>query len=264
MSQDKRSMKRKEEMRRFLLIGVTLLLCAATVFSVFEAICCFMKVKTFEIVGMSRYEKEDIVSASGVKTGSYLYSLDKHAIEEKILLNCPYLETVSVQAKFPNRLRIAVEGKDPQWYLAIAGSCYALDSNLVVIAETANTDGITKLILPHVQRAVYGEVPLFADTETERKKTLEVISAIRNMAFKERLTEVNLESRWDIRLVVDGKYDVLMGDMNDFDAKLKSVEAFLKQNSVSSWGEGTITLTKGTGGYVGAFSSKRTNGVSAE
>ena len=243
--------------RTVLLIAVTVFLCVAAVFSVFAVIKRFMKVETFEVVGISRYETEDLVAASGVKKGDLLYALDRDAVEERILRECPYLESAKVKAKFPNRLRIIVEGKDPQWYLDISGSLYTLDSKLVVIAETTKVKGITKLILPNVQSAMYGEVPLFAESETERKKTLEVIDAIRGTALKERLTEVDLSSRWDIRMVVDGKYDVLMGDMSDFSAKINAIDAFLEQDSVIKAGEGTITIVKSEGGYTGAFSNQR-------
>ena len=96
--------------------------------------------------------------------------------------------------------------------------------------ETAKTDGLTKLILPNVKRVLYGKVPEFSQSEIELKKTLEVISALRSSTFQSHLTEVNLESRWDIRLVVDGRYTVVMGDMSDFEAKLLAVEEILIRN----------------------------------
>ena len=258
--------KRQLNKRSVMLITVTALLCVAAVFSVITVIKRFMKVETFEVVGISRYESEELVAASGVKKGDLLYALDRDAVEERILKECPYLESAKVKAKFPNRLRIIVEGKDPQWYLDLSGSLYTLDSKLVVIAETSKVQGVTKLILPDLQSAMYGEVPLFAESETERKKTLEVIDAIRGTSLKARLSEVDLSSRWDIRMVVDGKYDVIMGDMSDFSAKINAIEAFLEQDSVLSAGEGTITIVKSQGGYTGAFSSQRSqpSGESAQ
>ena len=250
--------KRRLDGRTWLLLAVTVLLCVAAVFSAFAVIKRFMKVDSFEVVGISRYDTEDVVAASGVKRGDLLYALDRDEVEERILRECPYLESVKVKAKFPNRLRIVVEGREPQWYLDISGSLYTLDSKLVVIAESVNVKGVTKLYLPNVQEILTGQIPLFAESETERKKTLEVIDAIRGTALKERLSEVDLRSRWDIRMVVEGKYDVVMGDMSDFSAKLNAVETILGQDSVKAAGEGTITIVKSEGGYTGVFSAQRT------
>ena len=252
-----RPLGRAVDRRKLLLIGVTVLLCLAALVSVLFVVRRFLKVGDYRIVGMSRYENEELISASGVKKGDLLYALDEEEIEAKILKECPYLDSVTVKAEFPDTLRIEVEGKMPQWYLDVAGSFYTLDNNLTVIAQTSSPEGLTKLVLPNVQSVIYGETPQFGDSDTQRKKTLEVIQAIRKTAFKDRLTLVNLESRWDIRLEVDGCYDVLMGDMTDFDAKLKAIEAIVDRDSVKEAGQGEINIVKGEGGYTAAFSPNR-------
>ena len=110
-------------------------------------------------------------------------------------------------------------------------ACYALDGDLVVVSETHSTQGLTKLVLPHLSTVRIGQVPSFGESETEIKKTLELISAIRQTTFKARLSEVDLTSRWDIHLTVDGSYSVTVGDMSDFSAKLRAVEAILNSET---------------------------------
>lgn len=205
-------------------------LAVVSLFSVIDVLKRSFTVKEFSVVGISIYEGAEIVSASGVKRGDRLYSLDEDAIEARILEKCPYLADVNVKAVFPDELRFEVEGKNARWYIDVSGDLYALDADLVVLDEVTKTDGLTKLVLPNVKSVLSGSVPEFSASETELKKTLEVIAVIRGSAFQSRLTEVNLESRWDIRLVVDGSYTVIMGDMSDFDAKLLAVEEILTKN----------------------------------
>ena len=229
------------------------MMCALTILSLLLVVRRFAKVREFEMVGISIYDTSDLVNASGIRRGTRLYSIDRDEIEAKILSQCPYLESVEVELRFPNKVRFRVEGKSAQWYLDISGTKYALDANLVVIEETTQTEGVTKLILPSVHRAMYGEVPDFGTSEIERKRTLEMISAIRQTSFKARLTEVNLENRWDVWMTVDGRYRISMGDGEDFSAKLKAAAAILEHEDVKNAPAGTITFTKGTGGYTGAF-----------
>ncbi len=242
--------------RKLTLLGVTLLMCALTVISVFLTVRRFFTVSEYNVVGISRYDREDLIGASGVKKGTLLYALEPEEIEKKILSECPYLSAVTVRAEFPNTLRIEVEGKEGLWYLDIAGASYSLDSQLRVIAETANTQGMTKLVLPNIQSAIYGEVPRFGESDTERKRTLEVIDIIRRTSFKDRLTEVNLASRWDIHLVVDGRYDVSLGPLTDLEAKLKATEAILAQEAIKEYPEGSVSIVEGKGGYTGNFLPK--------
>lgn len=243
--------------KKILLIAVTVLLCLAAIVTSVLLVRRFMKVGKFEVVGITLYEPEEIISASGIKYGDRLYGMNEEEIEKRMLQECPYLESVEIEVRFPKTCKLKVVGKTPEWYLDISGTKYALDSKLVVISETAKTEGMTKLILPHIQTAMYGEVPLFADSETERKKTLEIIAEVRQSSLKPRLTMLNAESRLNLFLEVDGAYFVDLGDMSDLSAKLNAVEAVLEQESVKNNGEGTITIVKGQGGYTAAFSPLR-------
>ena len=106
-----------------------------------------------------------------------------------------------------------------------------------------------------------GKVPEFGDSDTERKKTLEVISAIRSTTFKSRLTEVNLESRWNISIVVDGCYDVYLHDMSDFEAKLKAVEAVLNSDRLKGYSGATVDASDP--GNVGVIPLRKTEETGA-
>lgn len=213
------------------------------IFSVFQIVKRFLTVQDFSVVGISGYEQSEIIRASGVARGELLYSLDKKEIEERLLEKCPYLASVKVETVFPNELRFRVEGKNARWYIDVSGTRYALDANLVVLDEIVDTDGLTKLVLPNVKSVMCGSVPKFSDSQTELKKTLEVINAIRNSSFQTRLTEVNLESRWDIRIEVDGNYSVIMGDMSDFEAKLLAVEEILKHAQTNNCVGGELDVS---------------------
>ena len=204
-----------------------LVMSVLAILSVFQAVKRFLPVREFSVVGISEYERAEIIRASGVKPGEMLYSLDKKDIEKRVLEECPYLASVKVKTVFPNKLQFQVEGKQARWYIDVSGTMYALDANLVVLDEIVETDGLIKLVLPNVKSVMCGSVPKFSESETELKKTLEVVNAIRGSAFHTRLTEVNLESRWAIQIEVDGSYSVLMGDMSDFEAKLLAAEKIL-------------------------------------
>ncbi len=225
---------------RLMMVAITVLLCVMALLSAFFLIRRFLPVSAFRVVGVSVYEREDLISASGVKYGDSLYGLDKKAIEEKIIKACPYLSSVKLKTKFPNTLQIEVEGRSAQWYIELSDEYYALDGNLMVMAKTLKTQGLTKLILPNVKEVVLNQVPSFGNSETEIKKTLEVVSAIRQTTFKSQITQVDLTSRWDIWVTVEGKYEVYMHDMNDFEAKLKAVEELLKSGKLNGISEASI------------------------
>lgn len=226
------------DVRAVLMLAVTVLLCLLFLGSCFLFVRSFLPIRHFELVGVSRYDEKDIINASLLKRGDKLYAVDFDEIENKVLEECPYLESVEITARFPNTVRFSVEEKKPQWYIELAGDFYVLDSELVMMTETASQEslareGVTKLVLPNLRSVMKGELPNFGvdekgnRDETEIRKTLEIISAVRQTTFKGRVTELDLSNRFDIKLTVDSSYYVSMGDVSAFEAKLKEVERVL-------------------------------------
>ncbi len=218
------------DVKKLVRLLIVFVMTALVAFAALQVIKRFLPVKEFSVQGISVYESTDIINASGVKRGDLLYALDEKELASRVLQKCPYLADVKVKAVFPNELRFEVTGRNVRWYMDVSGTLYALDNDLVVLDEIGKPDGLTKLVLPNVKRVLCGSVPQFSESETELKKTLEVISEIRKSALQSRLTEVNLESRWSIQLVVDGTFTVTLGDMSDLASKLLAAEEILLRN----------------------------------
>lgn len=202
----------------------------------------FLTVQSFSVSGISEYELEELVAASGVKRGARLYLLDTDEIEERMLAKCPYLSSVEVKRKFPNKLLFEVEGRLGLWYIEVAGARYTLDGDLSVIDESRDTENMTRLELPNLKSAIAGELPSFGASETEVKKTLELISALRESPIKSRLSAADLSDRTNITLEVDGRYAALLGDATDFDSKLRVLLEVLEQDYVKNSEGGEINL----------------------
>ena len=236
------------DVRALLLLVVTVIMCALFAFTTFLFVRGFFEIKKFEVVGVTTYEYPEIVNASSLKKGDKLYSADLDAAASKIMEACPYLESVTVTARFPNTVRFSLEEKSPSWYIDIAGDYYVLDSNLRVMTETSSKDritafGATELVLPNLKSAMRGSVPEFSDSEQEMRKTLEIINMVRTNTFKARITKLDLTSRFEIYLTVDGVYEVYMGDISDFEAKLETVKKITSSEEIKDYAGGEINAS---------------------
>ena len=226
--------------KRLTLIIVTVFMCAAALFSLFIYIRSFLPVTRFELSGLTQYERAEIIGHSGISSGDKLYSIELDEAEERLLAACPYLEEVEVERKFPNKIIFRVVEKDPYWYLEVSGDYYALDSNFFVIEETKNREkfvqmGVPQLVLPNLRSLISGELPDFGADETEIRKALELVSAVQSTTLKSRMTLVDMESRFDVNIVVDGKYYVYMGDVSDIKEKLEAVEKILASGEFDNY-----------------------------
>lgn len=248
---DRKDQKRKPrqdivvevDVRKLVRFSVLLLMAVLLLFCAFFVGRRFLTVKSYTVSGVSEYDVQEIVQASGVRRGARLYLLDRKKIEEKLLEECPYLSSVKVRPKFPNRLHFEVEGNVGHWYIDVAGTRYVLDGDLNVIDDRVDTEGMARLILPNLKSVLVGELPAFGDSETEVKKTLELVAALRESELAARLTMADLSDRTDIVIEVDGAYTVRLGDSSKFASKLREVSVLLEEETVKKAGGGEINAS---------------------
>ena len=233
--------RRKKRVERVIEIDVMKLITALTVLvmsllliiSLVVFVRGMLKVSRFDVTGDSPYEREEIVNASGIKPGDRLYGIDVDTVEKNIRARCPYVQSVTVKSKFPNRVKIDVTSQTASWYIEIEGDYYALDSDLKVLEETRDNKkfidgGIARLTLPHIKSAVVGSVLVFGNNDSEVRFANEFMRMAKLTTFKSRLTLVDIENRFDIYIQVDGKVNVYMGSTENASVKMKAVETALK------------------------------------
>lgn len=212
---------------------LVIVMLALTLIGIVSFVRSFMKVSRFEVLGDSPYDERDIITASGIRYGDKLYDIDVEGAIEKIKTNCPYIEDVEIDSKFPNKVEISVSRYSASWYIEIFGDYYALDSELRVLEETTDNQkfingGIPKLALPNVKSAVVGTTLVYGDDETEIRFAEEFMDMLKKTSFKSQVTLVDIENRFEIYIQVDGVINVYMGNTSSADSKLDAVETALR------------------------------------
>lgn len=225
---------------RIALIVFTAVMCVAALVSLFFFIRSFLPVTRFELSGVTQYDRAEIIGYSGIKKGDKLYSVDTGEVEETLMESCAYIEQVEVERKFPNKIIFRIIEKTPAWYIEVSGDYYSLDTNFYVIEEAKSNEkfvnlGVPRLVLPNLRQLICGELPDFGEDETEIRKALELVVAVQSTNFKTRVTLVDMESRFDVNIVVDGKYSVYMGDISNIEEKLTAIEKILKSGDLEAF-----------------------------
>lgn len=72
------------------------------------AMVLFFKTQEILVTGNTVYSREEIIDASGVKTGDNLYLMNKFDAAERITRRLPYVEEVQISRRLPDTLVIAV------------------------------------------------------------------------------------------------------------------------------------------------------------
>lgn len=230
------------------------LICLALVFS------RFIGVGEFEIKGETDYKLSELISKSGIRTGDMMSSVNERKAEKILLEKCPYLKSVEVKKKFPNKICFVVEERVLGWYLEVSDDYYALDYDLLVLLETYDEEslkerGLTKLVLPEIESAICDRLPEFGHGDEQLiRETLKIIDSFRTSGIKERLTYLDLSNRFEIKLTIDGEFDVKLGDMKDIETKLATVTETIEKALASGFVGGEINMiTPTTCSFKGEF-----------
>ena len=224
------------DVRKLIRLIVLIVMSVLTLITLVRFCLRQISVDSFEIEGDTLYQVGELRQIVGVARGDKLYRMDLDEMEEKILAKCFDIKSINIKRKFPNRLIFEVEERKDMWYLEIANDYYVLDEEMLVIEETGNEEmliqrGITKLTLPNLSSAICGQFPVFgklpgrSDRENEQEitKTCELLDQFQKSALKTGLTSLDLESRFGIRAVWQGSYDIYFGDYHQIDTKILSV-----------------------------------------
>lgn len=243
----KRKMKELMKNKRFKYIfgGV---LCVLALVVVIRLFLLVFPVKEFEISGDTHYNINEIIDGSQIRTGQRLYGINKSKAEKRLMESCPYIKSVEIKQKFPNKICFEIEERVAGWYVQVGDDFYALDYDLKVLLETFDEEslkmrGLTKLVLPELETVICGEYPKFGNGDEHLiSETLKIIDTVRTHRIKERLTYLDLQNRFEMKLTVDGTYRVNFGDINDSDTKFALIEGIIDNSVFSGYNGGEINV----------------------
>ena len=230
MRNDGRRLKIKEFLlsKRFFAMLMAFM-CLLSLICLASVVFRFVRVRKFEIKGVTDYSVSELVSASGIRRGDMMYRINEKQAAEKLLEGCPYLKDAKVTRKFPNKICFEVNDRALGWYIQIGYDFYAIDYDMIVLLETPDEQalidkGLTKLVLPELESAVCGYIPSFGnDDEHLIEQTLKIIHTFRSHDIKSRLTYLDLTNRFEIKMTVDSTFDVNLGDTSDIEDKLRTI-----------------------------------------
>ena len=247
-----------------LLLGVISV--AAVVLALTLGMSIFFKVENIHIAGAEKYSAWDIREASGIQEGDNLLTLGKAKVSGKIIARLPYVEKVRIGIKLPDTVNIEVEESDITyaiqaedngwWFINSQGR--VLDMTTGIIAEYFTKIEGVKIMIPVTgQQAVAftgqtvptepeGETDPNAPTDVTEAPTAPVdvvnateqlnvaIAVLQNLernGVVGEVTSVNVKDLYNIELMYEDRYQVLLGDTSQLDRKVRSMREAVQQMS---------------------------------
>ena len=251
--EQRRAQRRVERKKRLyailVLLGLFVLLLLAGYFT--------FLIRSIDVVGtLTRYTKEELITASGLKLQKHILLQDLDEAQEKLRRD-PYLNA-TVKYVFPNRIRITLEERGRAGAVA-----WGPNKEYIAIIDRAGivleSDASSYTGLPLVQGLIItganrgGRIGDPADEQVQ--SMLDVLSTLEELGLADKIKTVDLTETMGISLYTPEGYRIEVGDTSDLLTKLNR----LKKNYTAIMDKATQYMGRGADAVTIYLYSK--NGV---
>lgn len=213
---------------------------------VFLGVCfaVFLNVSEITVVGNEKYSAEEIISYVPIEPGENIYLFDAEATEELIKQKLPFVGDIEIERDLPSTIVLNVTEEKPIFAIDLAGSTFILSSELKVLEKTnvkAEQTGLAVLRTPSVQKCMVGEIVEFVDERTY-DAIVELYDSLEAEYINEKLRSVDAESRFDIYINYDNRFDVYVGDTVNINLKIRFLVGIIDKLGEKT--KGTIDISE--------------------
>ena len=204
------------------------LICAALIFGM----SVFFRVTKIEVQGAVNYEKDEIISASGIEPGDNLIFIDRSGAASRIRSKLPYIETVAVRRALPSTVTIEIVESRALAYLAIEGELWAIDRGCKALAKTtsAQVEGLIHVTGVEAMKTSVGEILSGKDAEGSKLEFLSVIlreTSARGM--ESEITDIDMTNLANPAFDYQGRFLVRLGKNENVGYKLDRLLSVVEQ-----------------------------------
>lgn len=251
------SQKRKHAVvRRNFIIFIVFLLIAAVAGTAISA--AFFKVNNIVVKNSDKninissyYTKEQIIAASGIQTGKNLITLNTSGIRSGIEKALPYIGSVRIDRKLPDRVEITVTDTSAVYAIETAGGYILLNENAKTLENPAAAipSGAALVTGVAVKEAQVGSVCTF--TQQAKYEKLTKLHELFAKYGVPAISKINLESDTDIRFVCENRITCILGSMTSADSKIRlAAKSIAAENEKSYVSDIVIDLSFEGNAYV--------------
>ena len=211
------------------------------------ALTAFFRVEQLEIVGLTRYETQDVLNTFGIKQGDNLFFCDSLRGQKRLLAQYPYCESVSVERDLPSRMVVTVKEAQPIAAVnSTQGGWFVLDKDCRVLERTdqEGAKDAAEVIGLRTPGAEPGQTLPAEDPDVlEALKTL--ANGLDKVGLGGKATLYNLQDLDSIWFLYEERFAVCVGDTKNLDHKLAILQALVTGDQFSPSDKGSINLALG-------------------
>lgn len=207
---------------------------------IFALVSPIFNINEIQVDNNNQIATETIISLSQLQIGQNLFRFNKDKVEKEIKTN-PYIESVNIKRKLPNKIEITIEERNKNYNVEFLNG-YAYINNQGYILEISEQ----KLDLPVIQGTSTEAEQIVAgnrlNTEDLEKieTVIQIMNICRNYELEQKVSTIDITNKSNyIIYMEEEKKTIYLGDESNLSNKMLYVPTILEENQGK---EGTIYL----------------------
>lgn len=228
--------------RRNILYGplMFLLICAALVLGM----SVFFKVSKITVEGSSMYTPEEIIEASGIEEGDYLFFVNRFTAASRIHAKLPYVDDVRVARMLPSYVTITITESSAMAYISTGTTYWVIDQNCRLLTTAAENE-LSGLIRIEGVTPLAPEVgAIVAAGEADAAKVTYLAEILDQMLTRDIAGDVTMIDMSDVTspaFTYQDRFTVRLGRDENVEYKFSMLQSAVEQ--LTEQDAGTIDLS---------------------
>lgn len=218
---------------------LTILLVTAAVIA---ACLVFFRVNTVLVEGNGRYTADEVIAASGIETGDSLIALSKGKVAGLIRTKLPYIESVSIQRKFPDVVVLTVKERSAAASVPGGSGRWLISSQGKLLEEDGGQSVVKVIGLRAVSPYAGGTLQVAESDTATLSYVLALLTALENRGLLADCTTLDCTS--DVSMTLQyGIYALKLPRGGDYDYMLRLLLSALENERMPQGVAGTFDFT---------------------
>lgn len=229
-------MRKKKKIKRIIKWTTLLLLIVGGI--IFALVSPIFNINEIQVINNNQISTETIISLSQLQIGQNIFKFKSSQVRKDIKTN-PYVESIKVQRKFPNKIEITIEERQKNYNVEFLNG-YAYINNQGYILEISEQ----KLDLPVIQgvsteqNQIVAGNRLNAEDLVKLETVIQIMNICKNYELEGKVSSIDIEDEDNYILYLEEeKKTINLGDESNLSNKMLYVSTILKENEGK---EGTI------------------------
>ena len=211
----------------------------------------FFKISHVEVAGNTMYTSDEIIAASGIRTGDSLFFINNFQATGHIIDSLPYVDEATFSRKLPGTIVIGITESYPLASLRLGDNYYIIDKKCKILEKTDYSGSIGTIAIwgvTPILPAVGDKIAAGQDKLIEIEYLTELMTLILERNMQSDISEIDVTNVSNITFRYMERFTIEMGKHERLEYKLELLESVMEETGPGE--TGVIDLKKDREAHV--------------